>query len=274
MRDYEIVGLDSVLSGRLPKRALLVTFDDGYRSILDVAAPLLKRLGIPSVFFVSGAFVRPGSLPLDNLLCWLSHRVPLHELESVITRRRATSRSFLELVSEIASLPYERRAELRQELAERFGVDLAKLRREGGLFLGHLELERLSHFGVEVGNHTDSHLHCRSLVDENVAYTELVRHKLELEQWAGARVRSFSYPYGNRLDATPLVERVLVGSGHEALFLVESRPNTLRHRGPTWHRVSLRDKPVSRLYLELELLPRLRALRDLIRVLTPLKQKS
>jgi hypothetical protein len=75
-------------------------------------------------------------------------------------------------------------------------------------------------------------------------------------------VRAFSYPYGRRSDATPLVERALVDSGHEALFLVEARPNARGHRGPTWHRVSLRDEPTSRLFLRLAVLPNLRATRD------------
>ena len=44
------------------------------------------------------------------------------------------------------------------------------------------------------------------------------------------RGRAFSYPYGRRDDATPIVERALRESGHEALFLAESRP----HVAETW----------------------------------------
>ena len=36
----------------LPRRACLVTFDDGDRTVLDVAAPLLSERGIPGVAFV------------------------------------------------------------------------------------------------------------------------------------------------------------------------------------------------------------------------------
>ena len=36
-RDYEVVGLDAVLSGNLPRRSLLITFDDGYRSFVETA---------------------------------------------------------------------------------------------------------------------------------------------------------------------------------------------------------------------------------------------
>ena len=36
----------------LPERSLLLTFDDGYRSLLDSAAPVLAKLGIPAVVCV------------------------------------------------------------------------------------------------------------------------------------------------------------------------------------------------------------------------------
>ena len=263
-RDYDVVDLDQALSGRLPRRALLITFDDGYRSVVEVAGPILKRLGLPSVFFVSAAFVTPGSLPLDNLLCWLVRTIGVETVEQAVTGRPARGRTLAALLGVIAELPYARRVRLADELAEAFGVDRARLRQESGLFLDYGELPRLADFACEVGNHTRSHLFCRAIVDEAAGEVELVQHKRQLEEWVGAPVRAFSYPYGHRRDATPLVERLLAASGHRATFLVESRPNTRHRAGATWNRVSLQDRPVSRLGVELELLPRLRAIKDLL----------
>src|SRR6185312_8808937 len=45
----------------LPEHPVLVTFDDGYRDVLDVAAPVLERTGIPAVVFARAP--RHGSLP-------------------------------------------------------------------------------------------------------------------------------------------------------------------------------------------------------------------
>lgn len=264
-REYDVVDLDQVLSGRLPKRALLITFDDGYRSVLDVAGPILKRLELPSVFFVSAAFVTSGSLPLDNLLCWLTGKVGPEALEEAITGRPPPAGRTLDLVLRaVAGLPYARRARFAADLAERFEVDCARLRRESRLFLEVGDLRRLADVGCEVGNHTRSHLFCRAIVDEAAGEIELVEHKRRLEEWVGAPVRAFSYPYGHRRDATPFVERLLAASGHLATFLVESRPNTWHRPGATWNRVSLQDRPVARLGLELEVLPRLRAVKDLL----------
>src|SRR5436853_162197 len=56
----EFVSAQQVLAaargdGPLPERALLVTFDDGLREQVDCALPVLDRVGIPAVFFVTTA---------------------------------------------------------------------------------------------------------------------------------------------------------------------------------------------------------------------------
>jgi peptidoglycan/xylan/chitin deacetylase (PgdA/CDA1 family) len=53
---WEFVGLDAVLAwltgkGSLPRRAALVSFDDAYTDLLEVAAPLLSERKIPAVVF-------------------------------------------------------------------------------------------------------------------------------------------------------------------------------------------------------------------------------
>lgn len=60
----------------LPERAALITFDDGYRSVLDVALPWLERFGYPAVLFVPTDFVGRTNLfdlesePEERLCDW------------------------------------------------------------------------------------------------------------------------------------------------------------------------------------------------------------
>lgn len=59
---YRVVSLEQVrdhyLHGApLPERAVLITFDDGYRDNLENALPVLERHGYPSVLFVPLAFL-------------------------------------------------------------------------------------------------------------------------------------------------------------------------------------------------------------------------
>ena len=59
---YTVVGLDAVLDhyslGKpLPDRAVLITFDDGYRDTLENAMPVLQKHGFPAVIFVPVAYM-------------------------------------------------------------------------------------------------------------------------------------------------------------------------------------------------------------------------
>jgi peptidoglycan/xylan/chitin deacetylase (PgdA/CDA1 family) len=57
-----------VEEGRVPSRALVVTFDDGYADNLSHATPLLERYGVPAtVFVVSGAVGPPREFWWDTL---------------------------------------------------------------------------------------------------------------------------------------------------------------------------------------------------------------
>ena len=94
---------------------------------------------------------------------------------------------------------------------------------------------------------------------------EIAHNAEALEAITGRPVRAFSVPYGRRADLTPTVVRAIEESGHVATFLVDARPN----RHPTdlgaIQRVSLSDVSDARTAVDLEVLPRLRRLRDRVR---------
>ena len=52
-----VVPLEDVVAGRAGARAVAVTLDDGYRSVLEHAVPVLQRLGLPATVFVPSAHI-------------------------------------------------------------------------------------------------------------------------------------------------------------------------------------------------------------------------
>jgi len=59
---WQVINLGTFLRGlsephTLPERSALLTFDDGYRSMLTVALPLLRRFQYPAVLFVPTGFI-------------------------------------------------------------------------------------------------------------------------------------------------------------------------------------------------------------------------
>jgi len=54
---YRVVSLDDLfeflqLRRQLPARSVVITFDDGWRSVYDIAMPILKKYGYPATLFV------------------------------------------------------------------------------------------------------------------------------------------------------------------------------------------------------------------------------
>jgi peptidoglycan/xylan/chitin deacetylase (PgdA/CDA1 family) len=67
---YTVVDLDAVLdhytqSAPLPEKAVLITFDDGYRDTLENALPVLQKYGYPAVIFVPVAYM-DDDMPLPH----------------------------------------------------------------------------------------------------------------------------------------------------------------------------------------------------------------
>jgi peptidoglycan/xylan/chitin deacetylase (PgdA/CDA1 family) len=89
-RRYHVCGLDDVLRDRLehrlsPARTVAITIDDGYRDILSVAQPLLRRHGFPAtVFVVTGLVGGSNDWDANGLL----HRRPLLSWDELRRLRR------------------------------------------------------------------------------------------------------------------------------------------------------------------------------------------
>lgn len=63
-RGYTPRTLSAALAAGTGQRMLVVTFDDAFRSVLDHALPILRRLGVPATLFVPTDYVSAGA-PLD-----------------------------------------------------------------------------------------------------------------------------------------------------------------------------------------------------------------
>lgn len=72
-KGYTFISLDQFRrfmdgSGTVPGNAVLVTFDDGYKSFKEYAYPILKELGIPAVnFIITGTLDNPDSFNIPYL---------------------------------------------------------------------------------------------------------------------------------------------------------------------------------------------------------------
>jgi peptidoglycan/xylan/chitin deacetylase (PgdA/CDA1 family) len=269
-RYYTPVSLEDVLTeceGRgLPSRAVLVTFDDAYASVVKVAAPLCQKYRVPAVFFVNAAFLDNQRLAPDNLVCYVAN---VHGMATINKAARTLQRQDIPQMLSVRevfgsffpSITLVEREAFLEALTHLSGISERRLAEKSALYLSTKQLCTLGSYDFEIGNHTYTHVHCRSLLRQDFD-KEIRRNKGELESISGTRVRSFSQPYGSSKDLTAELVGYLRGAGHEAVFLSESVAN-LRGADP-WHldRVNARADRDDTLFLDLEVLPRLRAVRN------------
>ena len=266
---YTPVRLEDVLTdcdGKgLPERAVLLTFDDAYASVAEVAAPLCRRYRVPAAFFVNAAFVDNRCLAPDNLVCYAARMLGIEVINRAIRAVAGTQAPELQSLAEVfgaffPAISLAQRAAFLNALCRIAGVTEEKLAREANLYLTGSQLRDLSSVDFEIGNHTYTHTHCRSFVPQDFA-SEIDRNKMELEAICGTRIRSFSQPYGSSQDVTQDLTEHLERSGHQAVFLSQSVANP--RNADLFHldRVSTGAASDDALFLEIEVLPRLRAIR-------------
>jgi len=251
--------LDGPMDGGGRQRRLLVTFDDAYVSVARHAAPLLADRGIPSVFFVNAGLLDNRSLSLDNLIAAIVNLVGMAPIERVA---RVSFSSIEEVISShVSQLTLADRDHFRAAIQEASGLDEGELLRRYSPYLSSEELAELPKSGMEIGNHTRSHVHCRVLDVAGTA-NEIVANQEELQSLTRQPVRAFAFPYGQQEDATSTILAALRQSAHTTAFLVGGRLNPGRQATALRYRVSVKARSANEAVAELDWLPVLRTLKS------------
>lgn len=270
VKHYTPVSLQDVIAEpdgkRLPPRPVLLTFDDAYASVSEFAAPLCAELGVPGVFFVNGSCLNNQQLALENLVCYVTNIYGLDTVNSAIRSVAGTSnlmvRSLLHVFSRfLPATSLEGRQNFRSALARSAGINEGEMAAEADLYLTSQQLRDLANFKFEIGNHTYAHTNCRTLSSTDFP-SEIDKNKTVLEEISGTHVRSFSVPYGSSVDLTHDLCEHLRRNGYKALFLAEGRANSSWTHDLKLDRVSIKASTDPALFSEIEILPRLRAIRS------------
>jgi peptidoglycan/xylan/chitin deacetylase (PgdA/CDA1 family) len=188
--------------GRLPSRAMAITFDDGYADNHDVVLPILLRHGLTSTFFISTGFVGSGCMWNDAVTEAVRHSplpsLPLTDLsvgfeEAADISTADAKRSVINrLIDRLKYLPTFQRVAISEQLAATAKVDIPK-----NLMMSVDQIRRLRKAGMQIGAHTVSHPILANL-DRPLAAFELEESKRHLEEMLDEPITLFAYPNGRR----------------------------------------------------------------------------
>lgn len=235
-RHADPIGLRDVVDAldqpeRLPRRAVLVTFDDGYRDFASNAWPVLRAAGVPATLFVATGSSGPGATAYWWDRLWSAVRTapadasvttPLGALPAGPDHARTTVARIRDWLKTLAH--DDAMAEVDRIVADLAGDPAAG----ASAVLGWDELRSLAAEGVTLAPHTRHHPLLdrvpvdRALEEIDGSYTDLVR-----EIGTVAEIpRVLAYPSGAHDGSSVEAAR---RAGMVAAVTTERGGNDLRH---------------------------------------------
>lgn len=202
-RHYRVVSIEEVLecvrrARPLPARAVLLTFDDGYRDFAEIAWPILRWLRLPVTLFVPTAY--PGDPTLefwwDRLYRAFAHcrvdRVEGGALGPLPLRTPAERRTSLKrLLTHVKSISHDTAMSVVDGICATLECPAARERS----VLTWEELRRLVREGVNVGSHTRTHP-ILTMIPSRRLREEIRGARQDLDREIGGMLPVLAYPAG------------------------------------------------------------------------------
>lgn len=201
-RNYHPVSLEDLVrtlraGDVLPKRSVVITFDDGYTDNYEVAMPILNEIGIPAVFYVTIDCIENRKLPWPSrvryafrttkLPNWTDSQGKSWNLRSPQSREQA----FLLACDQCCQLSGTAQEEFVTQVEHQLEARVPS--EWGSLIMTYDQVRGLLRNGHIVGSHTMTHPNMAQ-INERDAETELFESKRRLEGELKLSVSHFSYP--------------------------------------------------------------------------------
>jgi peptidoglycan/xylan/chitin deacetylase (PgdA/CDA1 family) len=181
----------------LPKQCFLLTFDDGFKEMHDIVAPILIKKGIPATFFVNADFI-------DNRILCYQHKASIlieycpwlrsPTLEKEINDLLKTNgHEINDVQSGILSIKYHQKNCL-DTIAELVGIDFSEYLSKHEPYLTAAQIKSLMKSGFTIGAHSMDHPFYAALTLEEQLYQTTESMKLIKEKFS-LKYSSFAFPH-------------------------------------------------------------------------------
>ncbi|OPY15881.1 MAG: Polysaccharide deacetylase [Syntrophus sp. PtaB.Bin138] len=202
----------------LPDRALLLTFDDGFREMYDVVAPILLNKGISSIFFVNSAFTDNRELCFQHKASILVEHIqakPKSLLQHIGDKLRTDNHTPEDIKKSLLSIEYRERAII-DEVAALMEVDFSDYLSKNKPYLTSEQILILIRNGFHIGAHSIDHpLYASLSMEEQLRQTResvgFVKERYHLNYGV------FAFPHSDRGVSRAVFEEIY-GSGLVDIF--------------------------------------------------------
>jgi peptidoglycan/xylan/chitin deacetylase (PgdA/CDA1 family) len=201
-----------------PGKILHLTFDDGFREMHDIVAPILLKKGIPATFFINSAFTDNRALCYQHkaslIVEYLSKNNPSHtiinEVDHLLPQNAYKNNP---TTSRILAIEYSERT-IVDKIADVLEIDTYAYLRNEQPYLTTVQIRNLIKQGFTIGAHSIDHPRYGDLtLDEQVRQTtesmRFVKETFNLDYGVFAFPHSdngVSREYFRRIQETGLVD--------------------------------------------------------------------
>ncbi len=226
-----------IRSDHLDSNSLLITFDDGFREIYDVIAPILLSKGIPATFFLSGAFIDNQDLCYEQKASLLIEKLkngtsPIAEKMVAEILKKMGLSNYSQLPDGILQIEYSQRKIL-DTIGDVLQIDFNQYLYEKRPYLTSAQVMELIGNGFTIGAHSVDHPYYSELsledqLTQTLASVQQIRDKFNLDYGA------FAFPHNDtgvtqdffkRINESRLVD-ITFGTGG----MLDGRLNSHRQR--------------------------------------------
>tara|TARA_Y100000310_G_C20671149_1_gene810369 strand:+ start:406 stop:1356 length:951 start_codon:yes stop_codon:yes gene_type:complete len=197
-RNYNVVSLgeacEFLRQGNIPKKTVVLTFDDGFMDNYKFAYPILRKYNVPGIFFVVSKTLE------DKDVVWL-HKYYFLRKKGVKIPLKGNVHFNLKY-----KYPHKEMEKLINESWKEQGF----INFINGPYFGEEEIKGME--GMSFGSHTRSHVAVSKLIDED-KYEEIVGSKKKMENIV--KCDHFAYPFGDR-NSFDAVSRQIVSEHYKS----------------------------------------------------------
>lgn len=229
---YNIISLKDALyilkNGlEIPPRAIVITFDDGYKDNYINAFPVLKKYNIPATIFLcvnpinNGTYLWPDQI-INVLKHFSANYLDLRKygLDAYTVKTLEEKKQVLYKICD-----YLKKTSLKE--SQTLTNYLASTLNEGSknnLMLDWEEINEMKKYNISFGSHTLTHPILTEIPIEE-AMKEIRESKKIIEDRLRETIDFFAYPYGSKKEFNDQIIKLLKDTGYSCACTLISGPN-------------------------------------------------
>ena len=234
---YNIISLEEMANlintkKSIPKKAVVITFDDGYKDNYTNAFPILKKYRIPSTIFLTTGHIDTNIPFWWDILGYVLYNSKQKKLNAgdlgdiSIYPKNNLTKSFYDFIEKLKKMPENKKHIIIDKIIENSDVEIPEnFGRD--LITSWDEVKEMNENGIEFGAHTVNHPILTRISLQQVK-NEIMQSKKDIEKRINKPITTFCYPNGLPQDFNEDIKNLIKDNGFICASTIIPKPITTK----------------------------------------------